>query len=130
MIRRHHLHKADIGAVWENRVVFQARSYFADGQRIKIGHEKIRMGIAHGTGGWVRYGSASQRHMQRIGFPRERHIPPSESRWPHIHAPQPIRGLFTRQIAGNGAHHHLRLTCFRRDQGSNAARGIAASAGF
>jgi hypothetical protein len=47
MIRRHHLDKADIGAVRENRVMFQPWAYFADGQRIKIGHEKIRMGITH-----------------------------------------------------------------------------------
>ena len=130
MIRRHHLHKAYIGSVWENRVAFKTRAYFADRQRIKIGHEKIRMGIAHGTGRWVRYGSVSKRHMQRIGFPRERHIPPAESCRSHINLPHPARHRLTRQIAGNGAHHHLRIAGFGSNQGSNTARGIAASAGF
>jgi hypothetical protein len=68
--------------------------------------------------------------MQRIHLPRQGHIPPAESCRPHINLPHPAWHRLTREIAGNGPYHHLRLAGFGSDQGSDAARGIAASAGF
>jgi len=116
------LHELDVGALREQRVVFDFWAASGDGGGLGIGHDKDAMGVAHAKGG----GGTVERQGQRVHLARERNGGPVALGLAHVDA-DPAIGQ-----AGCGQHAMVGFDAQRRGPGrrylarGDAAGGVAA----